>query len=215
MQYNWNNFANLGFVSQKFTDEELAPVKEEISLIQKDFSKADGFQYGLAGHIQNEYKLTKSFNCLEKLIYPLLQAYNQEYPIYYGNMQNTTDVVTPIVLGKAWVNFQKKLEFNPHHDHSGLFSFVLWINIPYDIEEERKVFPQFIDTGRDSKTSCFEFIYTDASGRVRPHILHVDKNYEGMCVLFPSSISHQVYPFYTSDGYRISVSGNLYLKGFE
>jgi len=215
MQYNWNNFANLGFVSQKFTDEELAPIKEEIALIQKDFSKADPFQYGLAGHIQNEYKLTKSFGQLEKLLFPLVQAYNQEYPIYYGNMQNATDVLTPILLGKAWVNFQKKLEFNPHHDHSGLFSFVLWINIPYDLEEERKVFPQFTDTGRDSKTSCFEFVYTDTTGRIRPHLLHIDKNYEGMCVLFPSSVPHQVYPFYTSDGYRISISGNFYLKGFE
>jgi hypothetical protein len=32
---------------------------------------------------------------------------------------------------------------------------------------------------------------------------------EGVILLFPSSLKHQVYPFYESDGVRVSVSGNI------
>ena len=31
----------------------------------------------------------------------------------------------------------------------------------------------------------------------------------GYCCFFPSDLCHQVYPFYTSDKDRISISGNI------
>ena len=37
----------------------------------------------------------------------------------------------------------------------------------------------------------------------------IDKSWEGVMILFPADTAHQVYPFYTSDDYRISISGNL------
>ncbi|BCU96073.1 MAG: hypothetical protein CM15mV11_1480 [Caudoviricetes sp.] len=39
----------------------------------------------------------------------------------------------------------------------------------------------------------------------------LDKNYEWKMVLFPSRMYHGVNPFYTSDEYRVSISGNLYI----
>ena len=36
-----------------------------------------------------------------------------------------------VVLKSVWVNFQKKYEFNPLHDHTGIISFVIWIDVPY------------------------------------------------------------------------------------
>ena len=43
-------------------------------------------------------------------------------------------------------------------------------------------------------------------------VLPIDKAWEGTMILFPSSLNHNVYPFYTSDDYRISISGNLNQK---
>ena len=40
----------------------------------------------------------------------------------------------------------------------------------------------------------------------------VDKSFEGKGFMFRSSQAHTVYPFYTSDDYRISISGNI---GFQ
>ena len=46
-------------------------------------------------------------------------------------------------------------------------------------------------------------------GRIFDLPVHVDKSYEGKMLMFPSFVQHGVYPFYTSDDYRITVSGNV------
>jgi len=57
--------------------------------------------------------------------------------------------------------------------------------------------------------SLFEFIFTDFLGRIVSNKINVDKSYEGTIIMFPSALNHTVHPFYTSDDYRISISGNL------
>jgi hypothetical protein len=46
-------------------------------------------------------------------------------------------------------------------------------------------------------------------GRIVQNRIEVDKSWEGTMIMFPSSLHHMVHPFYTSDEYRISISGNL------
>ena len=41
--------------------------------------------------------------------------------------------------------------------------------------------------------------------------IEVDKSYEGVCCFFPSKLKHMVYPFYTSERKRVSISGNISL----
>ena len=43
-------------------------------------------------------------------------------------------------------------------------------------------------------------------------MIEADHHWEQVIILFPSITQHCVYPFYTSDDYRITVSGNLYLN---
>ena len=39
-------------------------------------------------------------------------------------------------LNNFWVNYQKQYEFNPLHDHSGIYSFVIFVKIPpADLDE--------------------------------------------------------------------------------
>ena len=33
----------------------------------------------------------------------------------------------PMFLSSMWVNYQKQTEFNPRHDHTGIYSFVVWM----------------------------------------------------------------------------------------
>ena len=40
----------------------------------------------------------------------------------------------------------------------------------------------------------------------------LDKKFEGTMLFFPSWLQHQVYPFYTSDEKRVSLSGNIIIK---
>ena len=42
-------------------------------------------------------------------------------------------------------------------------------------------------------------------------LLAVDKTFEGKMLMFDASQMHYVSPFYTSNDYRITVSGNILL----
>jgi hypothetical protein len=116
----------------------------------------------------------------------------------------------PLILDKVWVNFQKKHEFNPPHTHKGILSFVIWIDIPYSIEDEMNL-PQS-KYSAESIPGHFQFLYTNGLGAIKPHSIPADKKYNNTLIMFPSKLTHAVYPFYTSDEYRISVSGNFLLN---
>ena len=113
-------------------------------------------------------------------------------------------------LDSCWVNFQRKYEFNPNHYHDGDYSFVWWINIPYNLQEELSL--EFVKNSGNPSASIFSFTYVDLSGMPNYYSIPLDKKDEGMLVLFPAKLTHNVYPFYTSDEYRISISGNLSYK---
>ena len=115
-------------------------------------------------------------------------------------------------LDDLWVNYQKKHEFNPIHNHSGILSFVIWVQIPYDFEKEQAL--EFVENvGGVTRTACFEFIWPGAGGTpLNTAVLPVSKQQEGTICVFPSHLHHTVYPFYTSDGIRISVAGNIRLE---
>ena len=91
--------------------------------------------------------------------------------------------------------------------HGGIFSFVLYVNVPYFIDDEKKNVSG-INSNRNIP-GHFEFTYTDILGTIQSIAIPVDKTYENTILIFPSKMTHCVYPFYTSDDYRISVSGNF------
>ena len=203
----FTEFKNLGFLSHVFTDEDLLPIREEVDSIKKTFESRKKYTQNLAGNIEKEYKLELTNSYIEKLLIPFINEYDQRYD--YLPKYNFISRDLPIYLQASWVNFQKKHEFNPIHRHTGLFSFVIWLEVPYTIEDERKYSP-----GKDSNacvSGCFEFSYANSLGEMKQHSIPADKTHRNMMLLFPAEMHHTVYPFYTSDEYRISVSGNFKL----
>jgi len=203
--YEWRQFDNFGFVAAKLTDELLKPIKDEIQEIQNNFHAAEKFNDGLAGNIEHEYALTKSHRYIEELVLPYVKIYDDKFNLLKSiNLLNRE---VPLgMYDKPWVNFMKKHEFNPNHIHTGVISFVLWIDIPYDIEEEKAQ-----NYCKDSKLSVpghFEFLHTNALGEIQAYHIPADKTYNNTLLVFPSKLRHGVYPFATSDEYRVSVSGN-------
>jgi hypothetical protein len=208
--YNIVNFKNFGFLQVRFTDKQLKPIIDEIQKIQSNFSLATETNEKLAGHINHEYDLIDSLPYIESLFSPLIREYESIYD--YGKEFTMLSDDVPIYLESAWVNFQKKHEFNPLHTHPSVLSFVIWIKIPYSLEDEINYFPRL--SGKDSDrgnvhTSKFCFVYVDTLGSIKQVPIPVDSSYEGTIMMFPSVLNHIVYPFYTSDEYRISVSGNI------
>lgn len=166
----------------------------------------------LAGHIDKEFFL----NGLEKnklwvdLITSSCQAYCNEFPMFDTDIRLLVDAgkeKLSLELQTPWVNKMKKYEFNPLHRHSGLFSYVMWVTIPYDIQEELTLFK----LTKNNRASVFEFLYSTATF-IQQYSINVDKNYEGELIIFPASQMHCVHPFYTSNKERVSIAGNVNFK---
>lgn len=212
-KYLDHHFKNYGFFQVNFEGNELQPVRDEINrIIESNFTLTEEANQYLVGQIENEYNLVDCKNYLQQLILPYCAAYDETYN-YIGNCHYVLSHNSPIIIGPLWVNFQKKFEFNPVHHHNGIFSFVIWIDIPYSIENEKKI--SLASKSKTQVPGCFQFYYTDSLGKISSHHIPADEKYNNCMLLFPSSLSHAVHPFYTSDNFRISISGNFIFETID
>ena len=157
--------------------------------------------------------LFKNLDKSQKLVYNEIitkcEQYSREnYELlsrltYYSDIEDLNDI--EFYVERTWINFQRPGEFIPVHRHSGVFSFVIWVQVPYSLTE---------DTGSEQFSASknvkgnFEFIYNDILGNLRTCRIPADKDWEGKLMIFPAELHHQVYPFYSND-FRITVSGNI------
>lgn len=200
-----------GLWSTKFSDEQLQFLWDEINAIQdSDFKREQNpsKRDELVGHLEHEYTLSPEVHDrLDELLQPLLEVQiSQNKSFQYKTA--VCDQDWPIRLEKSWVNFQKKYEYNPVHHHTGLFSFVLWLKIPYNRPDEDN-YPNAPKKSVGAMNGCFHTFFTDQFGTICDMSVALDPTYDNICLMFPSEAKHCVYPFYTSDEYRISVSGNF------
>lgn len=206
-KYNLRTLTKLDFLETTFTDEELLPVKREVKEIQSDFEKfeSSNLRAKLVGHIKKEYSLKKSKDCLEKLTLPFVRAYISDYFQTEARWDLRSN---NLLMDEPWVNFQKKYEFNPYHEHKGILSMVLWISIPYLWQDEKK----YYNDVEPCKSGTFEFQYVNYLGETKYSAIKADTKFENTMIIFPAELRHCVYPFYTSDDYRISISGNFLIN---
>ena len=207
---NCITFNSPGVLLTKLSDAQLKPIWDEVRAIQADYSKGVIMENYLAGNIRKEFQLFASKQHCQDMLQPYINEYIHTFN-YAGRLQQLTKPV-PLVLGDRdyWVNFMERGEFNPPHDHSGVFSFVIWLQIPYTLEEERRFGPGA--KSNDPLAGEFSFAYPDITGRTQIARMQADRSKEGYLCLFPHMLYHSVAPFYTTDELRISISGNLKLK---
>ena len=208
IDYEYYDFRPTGFVSVKLPQD----------LVEKLLKRCDELHVPLndrlAGNIRKEFSLEIHNEEQEELHNQLWeqcavasQRYQERYT--YPDMCKYLSGDAPLKFGHVWANFMTKGEFNPVHDHSGIWSFVIWLKIPYDVDEELAQSP-----GINSNNNCassFQFIFNDIYGSAA-ETLHIMKRHEGLMVFFPSSLRHTVNPFFTSDEERVSIAGNIVYK---
>jgi len=192
------NLSNSGVILDDIPDSLFNNIKEEANYLeeqnQKMISGLTG--NGVAKHFFMNQTYQKEFL---SYIIGLKNVYLNIYPDYMLAFKSLSHNV-PFVCGTPWFNIQKKGEFIPMHNHDGLLSYSAWIKIPYDAEEETK---------NGKYASCFQFNYSTITGNTFTEIIKIDKSFEGKIMIFPSALPHCVYPFYTSNDTRISMSGNV------
>lgn len=197
------------YLKFKMPDYIFNVIKSEVEEIKNNkFHGALPYNQYLAGTLEHEYALFKSADAIADFFS------HDRFTINGKRLKLSSSIKEGRTVPTLWVNFQKKYEYNPIHNHDGDISFVVWVNIPYTIEDEKKA--PHAKSGTSSGVPAFSFLYSPPYPQTRwtvaEHRIEVDKSYEGTCILFPSSYQHMVTPFYTSDDYRISVSGNFVLE---
>jgi len=191
-----------GAVYGNFHKEELTPILKEIEQIKKDFSKTTTANKMLVGNIEREFILSDSIKYLQSIMMP----YIKEHLDIFGSPDYMLTKSVPLELAVAWVNFQKKYEFNPIHNHEGMYSFILWVDVPFTNEEEDAL--PHSNYSRAPSSGAVNFVVPALSG-IKVITIRPDKKWNYSCVLFKSELWHEVYPFFSSDEYRISISGNF------
>jgi hypothetical protein len=190
----------------------LKALRDETSeMIENNFVNSQPYNNRLAGIIEKEFLIQKSTEILNRYITTVAPIYwestthpenSKKKHLLFKNSFGTYDV---------WVNFQKRGEINPIHDHTGDLSFVIYLKLPYLLENEKNT--PFAKNSNNPVLGTFNFIYPDSgSGGVETFPLPTDKNFEGKMIVFSSSLKHMVYPFFTSKDYRISISGNIIIS---
>jgi len=200
--YNTVNLPNLGVLQEKIPIDLYNKLYAECLTARE---KNKNIISGLTGRgVPDHFFIEKTYSDLQIYISQLIQKYENTY-----NYLKTYNFFTKdhyLTIDKPWINFQKKYEFLPNHAHDGVLSYSMWIKIPYGEEEEKNYKKLKYE---NKKFYSFEFSYTNILGQICNQSYEITKKSEGYILMFPSKLIHCVYPFYTSDDYRISISGNI------
>tara|TARA_R100000664_G_scaffold1610_4_gene4128 strand:+ start:3391 stop:4077 length:687 start_codon:yes stop_codon:yes gene_type:complete len=151
----------------------------------------------LAGILKEEYEY-KDKGMFVPEIAQILGVYDEAFQKW----KNEKYKIKPhYVLTSLWVNFMKKHEYNPPHDHADQLSFVIFLDVPSEIKEEAKTFK-----GQSGGPGSLSFVYGEGNRQAITYQSIIPQNRD--MFIFPSWLKHYVAPFY-SDVTRISVSGNV------
>ena len=183
--------------------------KEEMDFLWQCIDeKGKDLKHTLVGQISSSYEIQDKDNWFFTNV---LSKLGMEYENKISNLGKRLPIIgnqLPFSLSSMWVNYQKQSEFNPTHNHLGVYSFVIWMKIPTKYEDQSEL-PIAKNTNGRSVISNFSFNYQNILGGMEQTVYEMCPEYEGTILFFPSELNHTVYPFYNSEEERISISGNI------
>tara|TARA_B100000945_G_C20235748_1_gene527507 strand:- start:39 stop:734 length:696 start_codon:yes stop_codon:yes gene_type:complete len=187
-------------------------------IVKEGKEKNKSAKGNLVGNISNSFSIVDKDNIFAGKFLPHLaeyycKTYNYNIPnpplVLDKNYNELKFLDSSISLQGFWANYQYKHEFNPIHNHTGFLSFVIWLKIPYDTKDQEKLpFLEGVKT-EDKLAGKFQFTFTNIDGQLSQLPLEMNRDLEGQLLIFPSSLHHQVFPFFNTDEERVSISGNL------
>ena len=197
---------NHGWLEKKLSTHEMDYLWKCID------KRKDSVKSTLAGNIYESNKIVDEEDWFFKnTLLPLIYQYGKDM----GNIGDNIPVnqLHPYFLRQFWVNYQKQNEFNPLHDHNGVYSFVVWMKIPTrHFEQNKNPISMHSNT---PVVSAFEFRYINTLGRICNFVYEMNPEIEGTMLFFPSRLQHEVHPFFNCDEDRISISGNIAINTKE
>ena len=200
-QYQQLKLFNCGITkSQIFADIFHETKRDAESIINSDKKGVIDSQY--------TYMMPqKLVNFLTAVANDYVQRY--EFASNYGN-----PYVEVKVSQVSKINPQRKYEFRSSEyngDHS--LEWILFMQIPYNSEDENRI-SSFIEAGTNF-TSKLEFTYNTYNGGMKSHCIDLDKSVEGTLLMYPAYLKNVMYPFYSSDDYRVFLTGKIWTTNLQ
>ena len=196
------------WIDTRLNQEEMDYLHTAISEENKE-----SFLNKLAGNISKSEKIKDKDNwffksVLKKLTERMFYRDWDNFSKYHIEVEEGIPL-PEFEMNRFWVNYMKQHEFNPIHDHIGLYSFVIFMKIPTHWKEQHAL--PFSANSNEPRASDFEFVVGEANGQVYKTSFPLSPEDEGRMLFFPAWLQHQVFPFYGTEEERVTISGNIRL----
>ena len=158
----------------------------------------------LAGNVKQEIRYPPDFlesDEFKETLLALKLIVDQYLRIPPASDTITPDKVQSMQITSMWAVSQWAGDFNPIHIHDGELSGVIYLRVPPGLKEERLKEDHFPSVGDILFTAGQAAKFSGYNYQATPKV--------GDIYLFPSWLSHTVYPFRTQNQERRSVSFNL------
>jgi hypothetical protein len=185
---------------------------------------------GLTGQLNSSYHVEdKDGVLMKKIIRPAIKAWDEIYglELYIRKQVPQQELVVKDEDGQLlkrvaipfegieidyklhswWVNYQKATDYNPVHNHGGLFSFALWLKEPTSFDEQK--LKENAKGSSGSRNYVFDFHFPNKLGQLIGASYELGPEDEGTMLFFPAHLHHSVHPFYEIDEFRVSMAGNI------
>ena len=119
-------------------------------------------------------------------------------------------------LDSIWSNIQEAREYNPVHQHTGNFSFVIYTrndleDLSVEKMQDNEYDNKIVDYDNQKPLAgMIELFYGEGNWMNWTSFQHIPKR--GDILIFPSWLRHTVYAHYETGKIRISVAGNVSFK---
>lgn len=188
--FNWGPLVGIFNVEKSFCDEMLR---------RGNLTKEPAYET-LAGHFKTEYKFNKEdMGYFVENAQPYFNEYMESSMTHFNSYKAKN-----LHLESLWINYMGPNNFNPVHTHTEDLSFVLYLDVPKELEEENKN-----ERNNDQYGGPGAITFMWGEGSTNDVIVANNRLPKtGEFYIFPTHLRHMVYPF-KSDVIRISMSGNL------
>jgi len=201
---------NIGWLDVQLDDKHINHLWDCIKT-----ARGESYKHSLVGQIEKSYEIFDKDDIFWKeVISPCVDEYGKHFSHKWSkNPLNAREVKLEPYLQSLWVNYQNAGEYQPIHDHGGLYSFAIWLTNP--VEYIHQTNKKNAMGASSSFNNTFSFQYLNMLGQQTTTLYPMGKQLEGWMVFFPADLNHCVYPFYDCDEQRVSISGNVMLKTCE
>ena len=165
----------------------------------------------LAGRIKKQTHLDKVISDTTKNV--ILNHCKNFFEQTSGGQELPMSAMT---LDSIWSNIQEAREYNPIHQHTGNFSFVIYTrndleDLSVEKMQDNEYDNKIVDYDNQKPLAgMIELFYGEGNWMNWTSFTHVPKR--GDILIFPSWLRHTVYAHYETGKIRISVAGNVSFK---